>query len=297
MKTVALFDLNNLAVRTFFAKGVDATTPNPDFQLWKYMTFNSIYQSLFRIDNLSEIIVAVDDRHSWRKVIFPRYKESRKGMREKSEANWDIFYSELDTFSKELKDSIPFKVICVQSAEADDVIGILCLNKREEDVYTIISNDEDYTQLYDPMSVEIYNPSRENYTTCENTEDFIVSKSLTGQSKDDIFNVKTPVDWGLTESTKGKRKPGFGPKGAEKVMVGDYKKWLEENKLTERFELNRRLIDFKEIPKTIKSRILSSYNGYKMPDPDGIYKFFRDNKLQSFLDEYEKVENSLLRLY
>lgn len=296
MKNVALFDLNNLAIRTFFVNDVGGHTVNPDFKLWKYMTFNSIYQSMFRIENLSEIIVAVDDRHSWRKMYFPRYKESRKPTRDKSDVDWDSFYAELSSFVEELRTHIPFKVIGVQSAEADDVIGILTLNKKEDDDYFIISNDEDFLQLCS-NKVKIYNPSKQTYMECNDIEEFIVLKSLTGQSKDDIFNIKTPLDWGLTEETKGKRKPGFGVKSAEKVIKNGYEKWIKENKLEERFELNRNLIDFKKIPNTIKARVLGVYNGYKMADVENIYKFFKNNEFRGFLDEFEKVENMLLKLY
>jgi hypothetical protein len=122
-----------------------------------------------------------------------------------------------------------------------------------------------------------------------------------GQAKDDIFNVKTPLDWGITEATqkdgKPKRKPGLGPKTLEKIMKDGYEKWLKDNDLESRFELNRNLIDFHRIPDVIRKTIISSYVSYQFPDPSNIYNFFRENNFREFLEKYEQVESKLLTLY
>lgn len=118
-----------------------------------------------------------------------------------------------------------------------------------------------------------------------------------GQSKDDIFNVKTPNDWGHTKESEGKRKPGFGPKSVEKVMKGDYKEWLKENKLEENFHRNKVLMDFRYIPKTLKSRVLKVYDEYIFPPPGNIYQFFKKHGMRKFLDDFTNVENKLMELY
>ena len=294
MKNVILVDFHNLAFRTFFVKDVGATTVNPDFQLWKYMTFNSIYQALWKVDYVNEVIVAVDSRNTWRKLLFNRYKESRKIKRDKSEVDWNILFNVLENYIDEMRKCLPFKVLKVSRCEADDIIGVICLQGKDE--YTVISNDEDYLQLSSP-TVKIYNPSKKEYVKCDDTERFIVEKSLRGQSKDDIFNIKTPSDWGLTKESKGKRKPGFGPKAVEKVMKGDYKQWLKDNKLEKNFKRNRALIDFNYIPKLISNTIMEKYNNYSLPDPSNIYKFIKGNNFRGFLDEFQKTEDKLKELY
>lgn len=287
--TSVLFDLNNLAIRTFFSKDINANTPHPDFQLWIYFLINSIYQSMFNVEGVNEIILAVDSSHSWRKIYFPRYKEDRSEKREKSDVNWDLFFKRFSLLQKDIKTYLPFKVLKVKNAEADDIIGVLCNNNKKN--YVIISNDEDYTQCL-KENVKVYNPTRKEYIRNIDTEDFLVKKSLLGQPKDCIFNIKTPIDY-----PKGKRKPGFGEKSLEKVMKMGYKKWLEDNDLLERFEINRNLIDFNRIPKTIKSRIINAYTSYELPEANNFYTFFKKHNLRSFLDDFERVELQLLNLY
>jgi hypothetical protein len=294
MKDVIIFDFNNLAVRTFFVKDVGATSSNVAYNLWRYMLFDAIYKSLFRIEKATELVLAIDDRLSWRKLYFKRYKESRKPKRDKSDVNWPDFFRAMENFVSDIKEYIPFKVLEVQNAEADDIIGVIC--NEGKDNYTVVSTDEDFLQLC-KKNVRIYNPMKKEEMVCEDTEEFIVRKSLTGQSKDDIFNIKTPLDWGQTPETEGKRKPGFGPKSADKVMRAGYKKWLEENGLEERFKVNRVLIDFNYIPKVIKKRVLDAYYGYELPDPAGFYNFCKLYRFKGYTDEFTKFENTLMRMY
>jgi hypothetical protein len=58
---------------------------------------------------------------------------------------------------------------------------------------------------------------------------------------------------------------------AEKIIAGGYKKWLKDNKLEERFEINRNLIDFTRIPVSLREKILKSYSSYVTPQPEILY--------------------------
>ena len=284
-----LFDMNNLAVRCYFSKDIEADSPHPNIQLWKYFVIDSVYNSLFK-DKTTEIVLAVDDRRSWRKNVFPRYKEGRKGKREVSKVDWNIFYTEYDSLLEEIRNNLPFKVIHVTEAEADDIIGVIALYGTK-DKYTVVSNDEDYLQL-SSSKVKIYNPMKMTYVECQDTEKFIIEKSLLGQKKDDIFNIKTPVDWPID-----KRKPGFGDAALAKVMEYGWEKWLKDNKLEDRYELNRTLIDFKRIPVYLRTGILNCYDSYVLPDPSNCYGFFKSNNFRGYLENFHNVENNLLKMY
>ena len=295
MSTI-LFDFHNLAFRNYFSKDVGITTPQPDFQLWKYMMINSIYESLYKVENPTEVILAVDDRKSWRSLYFSRYKESRKKQRDKqSDVDWNQLFKTLNDYSIELREYLPFKTIQLSRLEVDDVIAVLCMDIIENDRY-IISNDEDFLQLCSE-GVKLYNPSKQKYVDCEDTEKFIISKSLLGQKKDDIFNVITPSDWGQTKETEDKRKPGYGPAALKKTMIYGWEKWLKENGWEENFKRNRVLMDFNYIPNVIKNSIRKAYEEYVLPEPENIYKFFKMNRFRSFLDDFTNVERKLMELY
>ena len=284
-----VFDMNNLAVRNYFAKDIGADTPNPDIKLWKFRIIESIYKSLSKEDDVNEVVLAVDDKQSWRKLYWNRYKEKREEQRKESKVDWRIFFKEFELLSKEIHENLPFKIFKIQSCEADDIIAVICLERQNN--YTIISNDEDFIQLVSER-VKLYNPSKMMYITYDNTEQFIIGKCLTGQQKDGIFNIITPLD-----HPADKRKPGFGEESAKKVMAEGYEGWLKKKGLEKRFHTNRVLIDFKLIPQTIKTRILNTYDNYVLPDPSHIYTFFKKNNFKGFLDDYDKVENQFMRFY
>lgn len=282
-----IVDFNNLAVRHWCIPIIESETDKPNVQLWKFNVIESIYSMICKHDNVTEVILAVDSKDNWRKLYWPRYKESRKLKREKSKTNWRLFYNEFEKFTKEIAEYLPFKVIKVHGAEGDDIASILATNGSEA---VIVSTDEDYVQLSD--KVRIYNPVKGDYIKCDDVEKFLQIKSLTGQAKDDIFNIKTPLNHPF-----GKRKPGFGEISAKKVIESGLEQWLKKENLEERYKFNRVLIDFSKIPNTIKNRVMKAYNQYKLANPDNIYKFFHNNNFRYFLENYNAVEEKLMKLY
>jgi len=298
-----LIDFHNLAFRMFFAKEVGAYTVNPDIYLWRFMVFDSIFKLLTKFDEVKEVIIAVDDKNSWRKSYFNRYKESRKKTRLKQkDVDWELLYKTINNFTADLKHYLPFKVLKVRSSEADDIIAILSKNCK----CIISSNDEDYLQLSSD-NVKIWNPSKNIFVECNDTSKFLLMKCLTGQAKDDIFNVKTPNEWGLTKETEGKRKPGLGDVTAQKILLEGLDKWLEKNTsvkvndivtdYSKNFKRNKILIGFEYIPLTIKNRVIEQYNAYSFPPPENILEFFKKYKMNKFIENFHNVERRLMELY
>jgi len=299
-----LFDFNNLLFRNFFIKDINAHTTNPDYMLWRYNVYNSIYQSLWVNKNVKELIIAVDDKRSWRKSYFSRYKESRKKQRDKTDVNWDELFKQINMLVADLRHYMPFRVIKIRSAEADDVIAVLAKELREYEII-VISNDEDYIQLCSER-IKIYNPKNKDYVNCSDTDEFIKKKIFVGQKKDDIFNIITPNDWGQTEETKDKRKPGFGDAAYKKMLKEGSEKWLEKTHknltygvidVKKHYNRNEILMDFRRIPKTIQNRIITAYDDYTFPPPSNIYQFFKKYQMRGFLEDFTRVERKLLELY
>jgi hypothetical protein len=287
--TTLLYDGNNLAVRTYCSKEILSDTPNPNVNLWKYYFFDSIFKAMYKVEDVTEIVVAIDDKKSWRKIFWERYKEKRKTQREKSSIDWNLFHFLYSEYVHELMECVPFKFIKVDNCEADDVIAIIA--KKDKRDYVVISNDEDYLQL-SSLNVKIYNPQKMEYISYNKPEEFVIMKSLIGQAKDGIFNIKTPIDW-----PNDKRKPGFGEVAGRKVIEEGYEKWLNDNNLMERFEFNRNLIDFNRIPKVINKRILNTYKNYRMPEVGNIYGFLQRNHFKGYLEDISIVESMLNNLY
>jgi 5'-3' exonuclease len=308
---VLLFDFNNLAIRSFF--GVKEITEDPnDIQwgLWMWNVFNSIYQSLWKFKNVEEVILCIDDSNSWRKAVYSRYKESRKSKKKESKIDWKELYKMMNKLANEFKHHMPFKVLKVKSAEADDIIGVLTRYFKNPTV--IIARDEDYFQcfenkknlrVYDPISQILYAPEDVNDG---DIKDFLMKLIFCGQRKDDIPNIITPDDWGLTESTEGKRKPGFGEKAFEKIREdlngfinkGYKNKFYGEVDLEANLKRNKFLMDFNLIPNTVVDRILNAYNSsHNLPPIENIYLFFEKYNFKTFMEDINKIENKMSFLY
>jgi len=301
LKTIC-FDVNNLAMRNLFGPDVLKYDLNDkkkvvsmDTELFKFRVFDAIYKSMFKVKGTNEIVLAMDDRRSWRKIYWARYKAHRKGSRDKLDMSaiggWEGYYDMYESFMQEIKEAFPFKCIKCVDTEADDVIGTLCLDKPQE--FYIISTDKDFLQL-SSKRVKIYNPMKKVHVDHPNPELFLVEQSLLGQTKDNIFNIKTPLDHPDT-----KRKPGFGDKAFEKVMsyAGGWEQWLDDNNLRERYEFNRNLMDFGRVPAEIKRRITRDYDEYVKPNPDNILEFFKEHPWPDFTENFTNVENKIMSLY
>jgi len=214
-------------------------------------------------------------------------------------------------YIKLLKKHFPFKILHIKYCEGDDIIGSIVSNKKNKE-YIIISSDEDYLQLC-KNGVKLFSINKQCEVSHPKPEMFLKEKCLIGQSKDNIFNILTPLDY-----PNELRKPPFGKKKAEKFLVEGLEKSLNENKkykrkyvnelgetiiynaeinLKERYEFNRNLIDFSRIPKIIIKEILNQYDSYKYPKPEMIYKFFELKNWPYFLDNIVNVENRLFELY
>jgi hypothetical protein len=250
----------------------------------------------------------LDDSNSWRKSFYNRYKESRKKKKKDSKIDWNELYVMMNQLISELKHYMPFKVIKVKAAEADDVIGILVKNFKNECI--IIARDEDYFQcfaknkkliVYDPISDKKY--TKEDFPDVKN---FLMKLVFCGQSKDDIPNILTPNDWGLTENTMGKKRPGFGEKAFEKnkdnlkefIDNGYTNKYYGEVNLRSNLKRNRILMDFDKIPDTIVNRILKAYDkSHNLPPIDNVYLWFEKYSMRAFMDDAHNITNRLSRLY
>ena len=119
-----------------------------------------------------EIVLCCDNRKYWRKEFFPFYKANRKKNREKSDLDWHMIFDMLAKFKQELKENFPYKVIDVEGAEADDIIGTLAPRHVMHENVLIISSDGDFLQLQmyngrSQYSIKQYNPAQKKFVVSE----------------------------------------------------------------------------------------------------------------------------------
>jgi 5'-3' exonuclease len=126
-----------------------------------------------------EFIIACDGHNYWRKEFFPFYKANRKKFFEDSSLDWKLIFESFKKIKEEIKEYFPYKVLEIETAEADDIIGTLVGEygyKKPDDPFTmvsyrnkkgqltepekilIISSDKDFLQLMIYDNVTIYQP-------------------------------------------------------------------------------------------------------------------------------------------
>ena len=138
------------------------TNVSLDENLIRHMILNSIrsYKTKFGPE-YGELIIATDSKNYWRRKLFPYYKANRKKSQATSELDWKAIFECLNKIRAELKSHFPYRVIEIDSAEADDIIGTLCMefgntNKK----ILILSGDRDFIQLLKYDNVAIYQPNK-----------------------------------------------------------------------------------------------------------------------------------------
>jgi len=277
MKELLLIDGNNLAMRLFLSNAVQ-TSPGiliRNYDLWKYLMFTNIVGNANA--HTKQIVFAIDgDNGSWRKIAFHPYKANRTAKREADDFDWSEFFEVYKKLMDDMASYLPIKVIKINRIEGDDIIGAIALNENGYDQIRILSADSDMKQLI-RTNIHVYDPMKGEYMSIDNVENWLVEQCLLGQKKDNIYNILTPDNWGDTGDTVNKRKPGFGPVAAEKVMSGDVFAWLKEKGLEKHYSRNRLLIDLSKIPQAIVDMILTDY---AVPCSD-----YDPSKVNFFLEE------------
>jgi hypothetical protein len=235
-----------------------------------------------------EVVLCSDNRKYWRKEFFPFYKAGRKKTREKSDLDWHMIFDMLAKFKQELRDNFPYKVVDVEGAEADDIIGTLVPRHIMHENLLIISSDGDFLQLQmyngrSEFTVKQYNPAQKKFLISENPIAELKEKIIRGDKGDGIPNVLSVSDCFVrdirqTPINKGK---------LDKLMEKDYGLWEDENARIG-FSRNQTLIDLRNIPGDIKEKIINTYEETK-PAPKGkILDYLIANKLKSLIDVIEE---------
>lgn len=207
-----------------------------------------------------ELVICCDCRKDryWRTEVFPHYK----GNRTDNQLNETFRDPEVAKRMKRLpfemaaifKEHFKFKVLTVDRAEADDIIGTLVF-ANPGDKHLIISGDEDFLQLQQFDVDQIAPNKNDKKLTTSNPTRSLREKLLTGDSGDGIPNVLSDND---TLVTEGKRQtPLREPK---KNLFMDAEELPDS--IQERFNENERLIDLSFTPEDITQEIVEQFENY-----------------------------------
>jgi len=201
----------------------------------------------------SLVIFCLDSKQStlWRNKIMKNYKGSRTDLSKKRnfKTTFNITYKTLIPSIVKNNDNI----FCVKvgTAEADDVIAVITKyfqNNNPDLPIDIISGDEDFKQLgRDNVTFHDYRKKKKAIQlSLEQAKDNLNKKIICGDNSDNIKCI-------FTKAMKISNK-------LKKEMISDNNKlneFLQNNQVAlDNFNINKRMIDFNEIPKSITDKIM-----------------------------------------
>lgn len=282
-----LVDLNQVLLAGLMAQIANQKNVKLEESLIRHMILNIIRSHLknFRKE-YGEVVLCSDNRKYWRKEFFPFYKAGRKKSRKNSDLDWHLIFDMLAKFKVELKENFPYKVIDVEGAEADDIIGTLVPRHIMNENILIISSDGDFLQLQmyngrSKYSVKQYNPTQKKFLISENPLDELKQKIITGDKGDGIPNILSPSDTFVREI----RQKVMTEAKLTKFMSEHYTEYDENSKIG--FTRNQTLIDLRNIPGEIQSEIINKYEE-TVPVKGKLLDYFIANKLFNLMEVIEE---------
>ena len=248
----------------------------------------SIVRVLARIEKkfrgeFGKMVLCYDDKDYWRRQVFPFYKQNRKKERENSKYDWDRVFSVLNKVRDEIRTNLPYHVIQVQGAEADDVIASIvrhnCRTSRPEPVL-ILSADKDFIQLHRYPGVKQYDPIRNRWIQDEDPIRFLQEHIVRGDRSDGIPNILTCDDAIVT----GKPQKKMSKEKITSLASMDPQDFTNFIRLRN-WKRNSELIDFNKIPTQVYERIITYVSRNKVRDSLNI-QYFIDNNITELIEEF-----------
>jgi len=272
--------ISNLMVQINGRQAVDLSE-----DLVRHMVLNSLraHNKKFRKE-YGEMVIACDSKNVWRREIFPNYKAGRKANREKSDHDWDYIFTLLGNIKEEIKTFLPYKVIQVETAEADDIIATLIKkNKRviapeHKKKVLILSGDKDFIQLHD-KNIRQYNPVLSKFVgKGENPSLYIKEHILKGDRSDGIPNILSDDN----VFVEGRRQKPLSKKKINSWVEEVFMTFTEQEQ--KNYNRNRKLIDLSCIPQHIEDKILDEFLNVKVATRDKILGYFINKKLKTLIE-------------
>ena len=232
-----------------------------DEDMIRHMILNSLRMYHKRYKNeYGEMVLAVDAANNWRRSVFPQYKASRKKNRQESTFDWNEAFRLLNLVREEIAENFPYKVIKVDTCEADDVIGTIVASKStvqfNVEKIMIVSSDRDFLQLQRFPNVKQFSPLLKKELKENNARYYLFNHIIRGDKGDGVPNILSNDDTFVE---------GFRQTPMTQKKVDDIIEDLEQGELLyaaswyRNYLRNERLIALSETPQELKNEIINTY--------------------------------------
>jgi hypothetical protein len=277
-----LVDMNQISVASVMMHLHLTKAPKVDEKMVRHMILNSLrmYREMF-FEKYGELVICYDSKHYWRRDYFPQYKKNRKKTRDSSGHDWDAIFDCLNRIKEEMIEFMPYKVLEVYGAEADDIIASLALELEFDNGKTLIlSGDKDFIQLKRHLNVSQYSPITKKFITGHDPDEYLQEHILKGDSSDGVPNVLSP-DHTFTD--------GLRQKPLTKKKIESWKGPLVEHSLPNdeikrNYQRNETLIDLRKSPPEIHLACLKAYQEAPEGDRSKLLNYFIEKRLRNLME-------------
>lgn len=275
-----LVDLNQVMIANLMANIGNHYNAPIDENMIRHMVLNSLRANKVKFSpEFGEMIICADDKNYWRRATFPYYKASRKKSRDESELDWNAIFTALNKIREELKTFFPYKVIQIETAEADDVIGTishLCgtvLNSGEP--ILILSSDKDYIQLHKYANIKQFDPIRKRWITHSDPDKYLLEHIIKGDTGDGVPNILSNDNCFVV----GERQKPITQKRMSEFTAG-----INNEQILRNFKRNQALIDLSQVPSNIKNQVIERFEEENTKDKSQLFNYFMTNKLRNLME-------------
>ena len=275
-----LLDYSQTVIGSFMAMGKGKPAVEED--LLRHTILNSI--RMFRnqfFKDFGEMVICCDGKDNWRKKVFPEYKANRRKNRENDPTDWKTLFELLHEMREDLTKYFPYKVMHVDSAEADDIIGVI-ISERQTKLDTptlIVSSDKDFIQLQKYPEVKQWSPLQKKFIVGDPFES-LYDKLIRGDTGDGVPNILSSDDTFITE---GKRQTPVTKKKMELWRGKNPEEFCNEDMLRN-YHRNETMVDLRQTPNSIRINILNQYDSQEVGDRNQLFNYFTDKRLKNLMD-------------
>lgn len=275
-----IFDYNQVAISNLMEQ-IGSSKTQVEEGLVRHMILNTIrtYVKKFKDSYGPEVVIACDNKNYWRRDIFPHYKASRKKTREASGHDWNAIFECLNKVRDELRDHSPYKVITVDTCEADDIIATLVEKYSNNEKVMILSSDKDFAQLQKFSNVEQYSPILKKYIKEPLPAAQLKQLIIRGDKGDGIPNILSADDVFVVG---GRQKPITETKIL--AWMNQAPKEFCNEEMYRNYVRNETLIDLTKIPQNLQDEILHKYEDTKSKTKQDFMNYMIANRLKNLLE-------------
>ena len=274
-----LLDFSQTMIGSFMAMGKGSIVVEED--LLRHTVLNTIrqYKQMHRHVDHGGFVICCDSPKNWRKESFPEYKANRKKKRETDTTDWTSLFEFLHQMIDDLREYYPYKVVKVESAEADDIIAVLTQEEMKNPT-TIISSDKDFIQLQKYEGVQQWSPLTKDWVKGD-PEASLWEKLVKGDAGDGVPNILSSDDTFIVE---GKRQRPISKKKME-MWKEDRSSWTDE--MHRNFNRNEMMVDLEKTPESIRINIINQFRE-QVPPHGRLMEYFTEKRLKNLMEHIEE---------